>query len=458
MEIRSVRTPGLGDATYILAHAGHAVVVDPQRDVDRFLAAAREMGASIGRVIETHVHNDYVSGGRALADKVGAQLILPAGAGVAFPHTPAFHQEDLIGEAGLTIRPIHTPGHTPEHLSYLVLMDGAAVALFSGGSLLVGAVGRCDLLGAPLARQLTRLQYGSAQRLAQLPDAVGLFPTHGEGSFCAAGGAGRASSTIGLEKRQNRAFAHADMDAFVEAQLAGLQPYPAYYAQMGPINAFGPTPLPRTVVPELTPGAFAALEPDVQIIDGRPRASFAAGHIPGALGIELADEFGTWVGWLVPFDAPLALVLEPDQQLDEAVVQLGRIGFDHVRGVLFGLAAWQAEGRPIASYRTVDLTTFAAIAAGGGGEQLLDVRSPAEWAAGHLAGSVNQYVPMLATAVPAQLSADRPVWVACASGYRAAIAAALLQRAGHSPVVLLKGGVPDVIAAVAERSPIRPDR
>ncbi|MCC7106423.1 MAG: MBL fold metallo-hydrolase, partial [Chloroflexi bacterium] len=197
MDIRGIRTPGLGDATYILSHAGVGVVVDPRRDIDRFLAVAREMQLQVRYVLETHVHNDYLSGGRELAGETGATLVLPAGAGVAFEHLPAFHQEELGGGAGLTIRPIHTPGHTPEHVSYLVLIDGQPVALFSGGSLLVGAAGRSDLLGQPRARQLAVLQYGSVQRLAALPDEVGLYPTHGEGSFCAASGAGRSVSTIG---------------------------------------------------------------------------------------------------------------------------------------------------------------------------------------------------------------------------------------------------------------------
>src|SRR6266508_6590652 len=153
MDIRTIRTPGLGDATYVLTHRGLAIVVDPQRDIDRFLIAAGEAGAEIQFVLETHVHNDYVSGGHALAAETGSQLLLPAGAGVAFRHTPAFHLEDIAGDGGLVIRPIHTPGHTPEHVSYLVLLDGQPVALFSGGSLLVGSAGRSDLLGQERARQ-----------------------------------------------------------------------------------------------------------------------------------------------------------------------------------------------------------------------------------------------------------------------------------------------------------------
>ncbi len=446
MEIRSIRTPGLGDATYLLSHQGVGLVVDPQRDVDRFLDAAKALGAEVRYVLETHVHNDYVSGGRALAGEAGAQLILPAGSGVAFPYVPAFHLEDLPREAGLTIRPIHTPGHTPEHVSYLVLIDGLPVALFSGGSLLVGSAGRPDLLGWPRARQLARLQHQSLQRLAKLPDEVGLYPTHGEGSFCTASAAGRTDSTIGDERRQNPLLACPDPEAFADAQLAGLGPYPKYYAHMGPINTLGPTPLPMQPIPELTPAEVAALGEDVHIVDGRPRAEFAAGHIPGAFGIELADDFGTWVGFILPFNVPIVLVLNPDQDLEEAMVQLARIGYEDVRGVLRGMAGWRQAGGRLASYERVDVERFARAVAGGEAAQVLDVRTPAEWQAGHLPGAIHHFVADLAGGVPAEPRADQPVWVACGTGYRATIAASLLQRAGYNRLVVLSpGGVPDVL-------------
>ena len=445
MEIKSIRTPGLGDATYLLSHNGLGVVVDPQRDIDRFLIAAQDMGVRLRYVLETHVHNDYVSGGRELARETGADLVLPAGSGVAFAFVPAFHQEELGGEQGLTIRPVHTPGHTPEHVSYLVLIDGRPVALFSGGSLLVGSAGRPDLLGQARARQLATLQYGSVNRLAQLPDEVGLFPTHGEGSFCTASGAGRSTSTIGEEKRSNPVLAYPDAEAFVEEQLAGLGPYPKYYPNMAPINTLGPTPLPTRTVPELTPIAVADRAPDVWVVDARPPASFAAGHIPGAIGVGLADDFGTWVGWIMPFNAPLMLVLDPDQDLEVAVVQLGRIGYDRVLGVLRGLDAWRAEGRPVDSFETVDVERFAAAIRSNEARQVLDVRTPAEWEAGHIAGTVHRYAPDLADGVPTGLTTDEKVWLACASGYRSSIAAGLLERAGFRPVVLSRQGVPDVL-------------
>ncbi|MGI9649011.1 MAG: MBL fold metallo-hydrolase, partial [Acidimicrobiia bacterium] len=177
MKVEPIRTASLGDTTYLLHHGNSVVVVDPQRDIDRFLELI-EPAATVTHVLETHVHNDYVSGGRDLALRAGADLVLPAGSGVGFAFVPAFHQEELAGGNGLTIRPLHTPGHTPEHIAYLVLVDETPVAVFTGGSLLVGAAGRSDLLGSEFAHQLARLQYGSLPRMAELPDDVGVYPTH----------------------------------------------------------------------------------------------------------------------------------------------------------------------------------------------------------------------------------------------------------------------------------------
>jgi hydroxyacylglutathione hydrolase len=345
IDVHAIRTAGLGDTTYLLTHSGLGVVVDPQRDVERFFEQANTASVRIRYALETHVHNDYVSDGRELARRAQAELGLPAGAGVAFDHTPAFHLEDLQGER-LVVRPIHTPGHTPEHLSYLVVVDGQPVALFSGCSLLVGSAGRPDLLGVERAHQLAMAQFHSVQRLGRLPAELGFYPTHGEGSFCAASGGGRTTSTIGLEVRTNPLLQHQTAETFASAQLAGLQPYPKYYACMGGISTLGPEPLPRLAIPELDPPQMKAQPNDVYVLDARSRTAFAWGHVAGALGVELADDLGTWVGWLLLFNAPIVLVLEPDQDLDEAVVQLGRIGFEQVRGRLRGMAAWQGKPPP----------------------------------------------------------------------------------------------------------------
>lgn len=436
MRVETVRTEGLGDSTYILIHDGLAVVVDPQRDIDRFERVLDDEDADLRMVIETHVHNDYVSGGLAMSRKTGAELLMPAGAAPVFRHRPAFHHED-IDLGSLTIRPIHTPGHTPEHTSYLVVFEGREQALFSGGSLLVGTAGRTDLLGEERAESLARLQYGSVVRLADLPDQVDLFPTHGAGSFCTSSGAGDVTSTIGAEKKTNPVLLYEDEEAFVKGQLANLVPYPAYYRHMGPMNVRGVDEADLSV-PEIE-----TIPQDVTVVDARPMERYAAGHLPGALGIELRDSFGTWVGWLTEHNTPLVLVMDSDQDTEEAMRQLARIGYDDVRGVVRHPAG---DG---VAFEVVDVRQFADAARSGA--QILDVRAPDEWVEeGSIEGSILSYVPDVARETPPGLTEDEPVWVLCGSGYRATIAAGILQDRGFDPVVLIEGGAADVLGQTSE--------
>ena len=435
MEVRSFRTPGLGDTSYVVAADGLGIVIDPQRDIGRFLDEIDALGVTLGYVLETHLHNDYISGGRELARQTGADLVLPAGAGTAFTYVPAFHLEEF-GEARLRIRPLHTPGHTPEHMAYVILMDGEEVAVFSGGSLLVGAAGRTDLLGANRASQLARLQFQSLKRLSTLPDEVGLYPTHGAGSFCSAGTAGPATSTIGVEKRTSPVLQYSDADQFVSSQLGSLDPYPRYYAQMGPANLLGPTPFAaESPVPELSVGDVLSLRGEVPIVDARPKQDYANGHIPGAWGIELNEDFVTWVGWLLPYDTPLILLLDDDQSADEAVTALARIGFDHVRGVLRGMDAWAEAENEVVSHETITARQFLELAQDD--LQVLDVRSPSEWREDHFEDSIHCYLPDLVTSIPSQLDKSRPVYVGCTTGHRASTAAGLLAQSGYRPVVMV---------------------
>ena len=441
MKITSIRTSGLGDATYLVTHEGVGVVVDPQRDIARFEAVAADAGVEVRLILETHLHNDYVSGGRDLATRTGAELVIPASGAVAFDHKPAFHLEDLDG-GPLTVRPIHTPGHTPEHMSYLILIEGEPVAVFSGGSLLVGAAGRPDLLGSDRAEQLARLQYISVNRLAELPDDVGLYPTHGEGSFCTATGAGKSTSTIGAEKLDNPVLHYPDADAFVKGQLGGLQPYPDYYAHMGPINLMGPTPLAQATAPEVGPSEIPA---DAAIVDMRPRTAFAAGHIPGSIGIEYGDQVGVWAGWLLPFDQPIVLVADRGQEVAEAVAQFGRIGFDHVVGVLYDVTGWAELNGPLATYEQESARDLAARIASGEEVQVVDVRAPNEWEESRVDGSLWRYVPDLRDGMPEGLDPDREVHLICRTGNRATIASSLVLQEGFAPVVVAEGGVAEVL-------------
>ncbi len=445
MRITSLRTTGLGDATYLLTHDGAGVIVDPQRDADRFEQAVADSGVELTYVLETHLHNDYISGGRELAGHTGASLVFPAAGGVAFRHVPAFHNEDLNG-GPFVIRPIHTPGHTPEHMSYLVLIDEDPVALFSGGSLLVGSAGRSDMLGMDRAEQLARLQYISVNRLAKLPDDLGLYPTHGEGSFCGSASAGGSTSTIGREKRTNPVLQFEDPDAFVAHQLSSLQPYPSYYAHMRPINLMGPEPLGEIGLPELD---SATLPEGASLVDIRPREVFAAGHIPGSLGLEMGDRVGVWAGWLLAFDATVVLVAERGQDVVEVAKQFGRIGFDHVVGVVYDLDAWVAAYGDLGSFETRTADDLFAALQQDQPPQVLDVRSPGDWEIGHLEGSIHRYTPDLAAGLPPGLDIDRDVWVTCASGFRALAASTYLERAGFRPVVVTEGGVPDILHRAA---------
>ncbi len=448
MEVIGIRTASLGDATYIIAVGDQAIVVDPQRDIERFLEILKQRGLTLSHVLETHMHNDYISGGRDLAKRTGADLILPAASGAGFPFIPAFHGESFAAADGYTISAIHTPGHTPAHTSYWVGRDGEEGSVFTGGSLLVGAAGRSDLLGKQYARQLAVLQFGSLQRLGALPDETGVFPTHGEGSFCTASGAGRTTSTVGQEKAENPLYTFTDAETFADNQLSGLVPYPTYYKYMGGINRNGPTALETDTIPTMEPPAVAAhLAAGGSVLDGRGRDDFAAGHLPGSIGIAIGDPFAPWAGWLLDFHAPVALVLDPSQDAEAAAVELGRIGLEDVVGVLWGVGGWSEEDRPLARYESASITDLTmAMGAEGADLQILDVRDPLEWVAGHIDGSVHCYVPDIGDEVPAGIDATQPVWVVCRTGNRASIAAGILEGFGLDLIVVSKGGVPDIVS------------
>lgn len=446
MDIRAIRTPGLGDTTYVLTHQGVTIVVDPQRDIGRFEQAINDSGGQLTMVLETHLHNDYISGGRELAAKAGADLVVPAAAAPAYRSTPAFHLEDI--DAGpFVVRPIHTPGHTPEHTSFLILVGDVETIVFSGGSLLVGSAGRPDLLGTERADTLARLQYQSVNRLSQLPDGVELMPTHGEGSFCSASGAGRSTSTIGDERRSNPVLAYRDIDSFVRGEIAGLQPYPAYYKFMGPANTFGYPDPPTGGAPILSVEEVA--ESKAAIIDLRSKQEYADGHIPGSLGLGIGDQVGVWAGWLLAHDSEIILVANNEQEVDEAVNQLAQIGMDRVVGVHYGLQAWEAGGRRTARHLTTDVHGVLERISEDPNFQILDVRAPNEHQTVSLDGSIWAYLPDLASTLPAELDTNHPVFVACGSGYRATAAVKWLEEGGLEPIVLVGAGIPDVVRAVS---------
>jgi hydroxyacylglutathione hydrolase len=472
MDLEIFQTPGLGDASYLLASGGEAVLVDPQRDAWRFLEVAAARRWRVRHVLETHVHNDYLSGALEARAATDAEIVAPARGRYEFEHLAA-DEGDEVEIGGLRLSAWATPGHTPEHLAWIVSSidtpppvngtgTAGVVVAFTGGSLLVGSAGRTDLLGPALTDALTRDQQRSLQRLAGLPGTAQVLPTHGAGSFCSAGpvSANRAS-TIAAERFGNAPFrlAEGDPQEFRTEALAGLGRYPDYYRHMAAINRRGPRVLGRLIIPDpVDPAAFEAkVAAGAVIIDARSRGEFAAAHIPGSLNIELDSGFAGYVGWLVPFAQPVVFVL-PDQPdaLAHATTELMRIGYERVHGWLErGIEAWQAARRAIGSYEATTMADTHAERVSGRGGVLLDVRQPSEWAAGVVAGSRTIFVADLPGALDS-LPTDQPITVFCATGYRASIAASILANAGREVRLVSKGGAtawPEPLAAFEPASP-----
>ncbi len=435
IEVLVVPTDELGDRSYVVHDGEAAVVVDPQRDVDRVEALLDEHGLACTYVLETHVHNDYVSGGPVLAERRGARVVLSAADVVAYDHV-AVSDGDELTAGELTVRVVETPGHTDGHLAYVVSDGGPTPAVFTGGSLLYGSVGRTDLVDVTRTEELTRKQFRSTRRLADLlPGEAPVYPTHGFGSFCSAGAAtGGDASTVALERTRNDALVTDDEDAFVAALVAGLTAYPAYYVHMGPRNREGAGPvdlsLPRLADGEELRRRISAGE---WVVDLRSRSAHAAGHLRGTIGIPLELSFATTVGWIVPLDAPLTLLGATPEDVTAAQRQLVRIGIDRPAAAGVGdHREWTAPAEALAAFERVTFAELTPDALGDG--IVLDVRRLDERRGGALAGSC--HVPL--HELPARLG-DLPgqtLWVHCGAGYRATVAAGLLQRAGFDVVVV----------------------
>jgi glyoxylase-like metal-dependent hydrolase (beta-lactamase superfamily II)/rhodanese-related sulfurtransferase len=423
---------GLGNSSYLVEIGdGRGLVVDPTRDVAPYARAAERHGLRLAYSLETHLHADFVSGSRELA-RLGAAVLVPRAGRHGYPHRGLLDSED-VDLRGLTLRTIGTPGHTPEHLAYLLLDGPRPVALFSGGALLVGSVARTDLISpdqtVPLARRLYRaLRY----RILALPDELPVFPTHGAGSFCSAPGGGERTTTIGRERTTNPLLVSPDEETFVRRLIAGLGTYPDYFLRLREVNRVGPAVYGAEppVLQGLTPDELeTAVRDGAELIDARPIEAFAAGHIPGALSIALRSSFASWLGWLLADDRPLVFVLGEGQDRSELVRQALKIGYENVAGELAGgMAAWRAAGRP--EMRTELLRNPTTLR-----EPVLDVRQTAEYASGHIPGA--SLVELGSLREHTNDLAVEPVTVMCGHGERAATGASLLERAGGRPKVFL---------------------
>ncbi len=448
MKIHTIETPGLGDRSYLATDGTVAVVLDPQRDIDRVLHLAKQEGVRITHVLETHVHNDYVTGGYELAQRTGAAYVLPAHSDVAFPHVSVTDGQLL--EAGtMRLRVLHTPGHTRHHVSYAASdAGGTEPAVFTGGSMLFGATGRTDLVSPRDTTDLTHAQFRSVRRLArELPGETQVFPTHGFGSFCSANPTSGDASTVAEQALVNPALALAERE-YVDTLLAGLDAYPAYYARMAPINRRGPAPVDLSRPAPVDPAELRRrLEAGEWVVDLRERTAFAARHLRGALGFELSTNFLTYLGWLYCYGTPLTLVGDSDEQVAEARRELVRIGIDDgLAGAAVGEIDALADGWPLLSYRVTDFAGLAE-ATRRGPVQVLDVRRNDERAAGRVPAS--QHIPLHELAGRIQEVPTGEVWVYCATGYRAAIAASMLDRPGRRLVLINDSYEPGITTALA---------
>ncbi|MFF8453041.1 MBL fold metallo-hydrolase [Streptomyces albidoflavus] len=430
--VETIAIPGLGNRHYLAGGATTAVAVDPPRDIDQVIAAAARRGVRIALVVETHVHNDYVTGGLELARVTGAEYLVPAGARVSFPRTPVHDGDSASVDQELTLHAVATPGHTPHHTAYVLHEGGTPVAAFTGGSLLIGTVGRPDLVEPRLTEELARAQHASAHRLAgTLPDATAVLPTHGFGSFCSSAQATGETSTVGQERSANEALVK-DADTFVADLLAALDDVPAYYAHMGPVNSAGPAPVDLTPPATAEPAALAdRLAAGEWVVDLRHRVAFAEGHVPGTYNFEADGQLATYLAWLIPWGKPVTLLAESPAQLAEAQRELVRVGIDRpAAAATGGPADWLPPGTAPASFRRA---TFAELARERPAA-VLDVRRDSERSGRRIEGSL--HIPLHTLAGRLGELPEGPVWVHCAGGMRAAVAASLLDAAGHEVVAV----------------------
>lgn len=437
VEVVSLVDEGLGNSAYLVDLGdGRALAVDVSRDLRSLQAAAARRNVRVAFVADTHLHADFLSGACQLAATEGAQVLASAAGHREFTHR-GLHDGDEVDLGGLRLRAWLTPGHTHEHMAFLLLDGAAEVGVFTGGSLIVGSAARTDLVADDRTEELTRSQYWSLRRLTALPAAAAVWPTHGAGSFCSAPPGAERTSTIGHELVTNPLLQASDENHFAAMLLGSLGTYPPYFRRLGEVNRAGPPVL--TTEPMLKPmnatAVAAGLADGAMIIDARPVNQFAHAHVQGALSIPLRPVFASWLGWLAPSDRPLIVVPDPGQDSTEIAWQAAKVGYDNIIGELRGgMSAWMSAGYDVASIRLATAEHL-------DGRRVLDIRQEAEYQSGHIPGA--QHVELGQVAQRAHDITNEPTVVMCGHGERAMSAASLLEAAGHRDLMVLDGGPQD---------------
>lgn len=448
MKIQRFEIPGLAQYSYVVSADGKAVVIDPIRDFDRYTVYARSENLAITHVLETHIHADFASGAPALAQAASAELALSAydegeHYRYAMPHR-RLYDGDVVEVGSARLRALHTPGHTPEHLSFVLIDTSRShsepVALFSGDFLFVGSLGRPDLLGDEAKNRLAHELFRSAhERIASLPDGVEVYPGHGAGSFCGSGMSDRPESTLGYERTTNALFTLNEAE-FMEQVLSTLPPTPRYYARMKEFNAKGaPTFESVHAMRALSPRQLSSLltEEKVTVIDLRRPEAFGGAHIRNAINIGAGQNLSLWAGWMLEPEDRIVLVDNAGED-DESRRALLRVGLDHVEGFLEkGMPSWIEAGL---GFERVTQVSTAEVERRPDEAVVVDVRSPAEWSSGHIAGAQHVMLGDLQSRIQ-ELPEDRPLVMVCGSGYRSSIAASLLARGGFTQLSSMDGGM-----------------
>ena len=446
MNIERFQVPGLAHYSYILSGQGKAVVVDPMRDVETYLRYAQSKNLEITHVLETHIHADYASGATALSQQTGAELWLSAhDAGedfeYGFPHH-AFADGDVLEVGDMQIRALHTPGHTPEHLSFLVFdrkrNPDIPGAFLTGDFLFVGSLGRPDLLGEEAKQRLAKELYHSLQeRIADLPDGLEIHPGHGAGSLCGSGMSERSQSTLGYERAANPFFG-LDQATFVKQILGTVPPFPDYYRRMKKLNSVG-APMLDSIpgAKPITPGSLRQTMRSGQLtlLDVRRPEAFGGSHIAGSINIGAGQNLSLWAGWMLDPERPIVLIGEVGDDVD-ARRSLIRVGLDNIAGHLSGgIAAWIDAG-----YALNHIPQLSVHEVGLLHDKVLDVRSDGEWGSGHIEGADHIMLGDLPLHLE-QLDRRQPVIAVCGSGYRSSIAASMLEANGFAHVRNMAGGM-----------------
>lgn len=446
----------LAHASYLIGSEGEAAVVDPQRDVDQYIAEAEANGLKIKYVIETHLHADFVSGHRELANRTGAEIVFSEKAGAAFPHHAVRDGDEIkIGKVGLSV--LETPGHTPESISLLVTdpeVSEVPQKVLTGDTLFIGDVGRPDLAGGKgfTPAMMAGMMYDSLhEKLLRLPDSVEVYPAHGAGSMCGKNMSKETSSTIGEQKKFNYALKPMTKDEFVRMMTVDLPEAPSYFSEDVEINRTGAAALEALPRPAaLTPPEVANLVSQGHVVlDVRSASEFGAGHLPGSINIGLGGQFAIWAGSLIPMNTPIVIVAESEEKTDEAVMRLARVGIESVRGYLSGgMYAWWKAGLEVSTVPQITVDELNDLIQQQPDLQVLDVRRPPEYASGHVPRALHAPLSSLErTASELPIDPSKPTAVICAGGYRSSAATSILQQHHFTNLVNVTGGTSSWINA-----------